>query len=700
MRLAFAIFKVFAHGGVARDLGKIVAACVARGHEVRVYAMTCEGTSMPGADVVLLPTRGARSHVRQRRFAAKVAAHRQGHPVDLLVGMNKMPGLDVYYAADSCFEEKARTQRPWPYRLTPRYRHFADFERAVFGVAAATRILTIAPRQDEAFRDVYGTPRSRFHALPPGIERDRSVGDAQAAKPVRAEFGVPAAGALLLFIGSGFVKKGLDRVVRGLAALPEALLANVRLVVVGRDRAGPFERLARRLRIAERVCFAGGRDDVPALLAAADALVLPAADEAAGMVILEAAIAGVPVLATANCGYAPFIAEHGAGVVTPVPYEQSRFDADLLRLLTSDERAAWSENGRRLAVREELYAMAPCAVDLLEQIARGQRSASVVFHAFRYAPGDPRYRDLVPLAIACSDRGLDVRVYACIWEGEVPSEIDLVRVPVAAMTGAGREARFRRWIDAALGANAPACVIGFDPAGGIVVESSPDACLRDGLPPGTGRCPTASGTDRGALRSTLGFAAQDVVFVVMGGDLVEQGIERLFAALGRLPTEVRERCRVLALGRLAAGFRAGVGVLGLDERTRIVEDGLFWRDALEVGDVLVALPYTPGSNGWVFDALAAGRPVLTHAAVAESALVAEAEGGIVLGSPFRQADCDLAVADLACDAAQRCRWQRNGAAFGHAPERYGRAEALSRRIEALCREGGEGLEKARAALPA
>lgn len=691
MRLAFAIFKVFAHGGAARDLGKIVAACIARGHEVRVYAMTWEGASIPGADVVLLPTRGARSHVRQRRFAAKVAAHRQGHPVDLLVGMNKMPGLDIYYAADSCFEEKARTQRPWPYRLTPRYRHFADFERAVFGVAAPTRILTIAPRQDEAFRDVYGTPRSRFHALPPGIERDRSVGDARGAQAARAEFGVPAGGKLLLFIGSGFVKKGLGRVLRGLAALPAPLLATVRLVVVGRDRASPFERLARRLRVAERVCFAGGRDDVPALLAAADALVIPAADEAAGMVILEAAIAGVPVLATANCGYAPFIAEHGAGVVTPVPYAQSRFDADLLRLLTSDERAAWSENGRRLAADEGLYAMAPRAADLLERFCRRQRLPPVFFHAYRYTPEDPRYRDLVPLASACSGRGLDVRVYACIWEGDVPPDVDVVRVPVAAMTAAGREARFRRWMDVAA---APACAIGFDATGGVVVESSPDACLRDGLPPGTGRRPTAAGAERRVLRSTLGFAAQDVVFVVLGGDLVEQGIERLFAAVGRLPVEVGERCRILALGRLAAGFRAALGVLGLGERTRIVEDGLSWRDALEVGDVLVALPYAPGSNGWVFDALAAGRAVLTHAAVAESALVAEAEGGIVLTAPFRQADCDRAVADLARDAERRCRWQRNGAAFGHASERYGRAEAIAGRIEALCRE------EARAALPA
>ena len=704
MRVAFAIFKVFAHGGVARDLGKIVAACIARGHEVRVYAMAWEGVAMPEADIVLLPARGVRSHVRQRRFAAKVAAHRQRHPVDLLVGMNKMPALDVYYAGDSCFEEKARTQRPWAYRLTPRYRHFAAFERAVFAHDAPTRILTIAAQQDAAFRKAYGTPGYRFHALPPGIERDRTTGDAQQAAAVRAEFGVATGDQLLLFIGSGFVKKGLDRVLLGLAALPETVGATVRLVVVGTDRTRRFERLARRLAIAERVCFAGGRDDVPTLLGAADGLVLPAADEAAGMVILEAAVAGVPVLATANCGYAPFIAEHRAGLVTPMPYEQARFNADLLGLLTSGERCTWSRNGRRLGADAQLYAMAPCAVGLLERFAGGRPSAPVVFHAFRYAPSDPRYRDLVPLATACAERGLAVRVYACLWEGEPPPAIDLVRVPVAAMTAAGREARFRRWIDAALGAGRPGCVIGFDARGEVVVESpSGRAAMPCGsaLPPGIGRCGATARAEGSALRARLGFAASDVVFAAIGGDLVEQGVERLFTALGALPVEVRERCGVLALGRLAAGFRTSIEVLGLADRTRIVEAdavvasadpaasaGLSWRDAIEAADVFVALPYAPASNGWVFDALTAGRAVLTVAALAESALVADADGGIVLAAPFRQADCDRAVSDLVRDAERRAGWQRNAAAFGALPERYGRADALADRIEALCRAGG------------
>ena len=688
MRVAFSIFKVFPYGGIARDLTKIVSACLARGHEVRIYAMAWEGEPVAGVHTVLLRSRGLRSHVRQCRFAAKVAEHRRTHPVDLLVGMNKMPDLDVYYAGDSCFEDKARTQRPWAYRLTPRYRHFADFERAVFAEDARTRILTIAPRQADVFRAVYGTPRYRFHDLPPGIEPNRMAGNAEHAAALRREFGVSKDDALLLFVGSGFVKKGLGRVLQALAALPSATRAKVRLVVVGTDRARRFARLARRLGLAERVCFVGGRDDVPDLLRAADAFTLPAKDEAAGMVILEAAIAGLPVLVTANCGYAPFIADADAGIVTPLPFEQKRFDADLLRLLTADERAAWARNGRGLGKDDSLYSMAPRVVDLLERFGSGREPPLVAFLAFRHTTGDPRCRDLLPAAVACRARGLNVRIYSCIWGGDVPGDIELVRVPVAAMTTAARMDRYRRWVAGALHRLPAACVIDFDGPRGMVVEPKPSSDIFADLPLGLGGQPIAPRSASDALRRNLGFAEDDVVFVMVGGDLVSQGVERLFTALGRLPVEDRERCRMLAVGRLAGSLRTAARVLGLRDRTQIIETGMFWRDAIEAGDIFVDLAYAPSSNGWIFDALAAGRAVLTHDWIGEADWVRQADGGIVLEAPVGQAECNRAALDLVTDSGLRERCQANATAFGQDPARFGRSSCLALRIEQLCRQAG------------
>ena len=183
---------------------------------------------------------------------------------------------------------------------------------------------------------------------------------------MRAQFGVGDGECLLLFVGSGFIKKGLDRLLKGLKALPREVFARTWLYVLGDDNADPFVRLAARLGIGERVRFMGGRPDVPDFLFAADGFVLPAYDENAGMVILEAMIAGTPALVTENCGYAPYLREARAGLITPTPYDQDTFNAQLAELITSDERADWARNGQALADDERIYQLAQRAVDRFE----------------------------------------------------------------------------------------------------------------------------------------------------------------------------------------------------------------------------------------------------------------------------------------------------------------------------------------------
>lgn len=374
LRVDFAIHAYFPYSGLARDLRKIATECVRRGHRARVYAMNWRGPRPAGVEVVLLAASGLRGHVRQRRFAAAVLRARRRDSGALLVGMNKMPGLDAYYAGETCFVARARARRPRAYQWTPRYRHFAAFERAVFAPPSRTLVLAISTPQTALYQSVYGTPLERLRALPPNLERTPDKA-AQPRPAVRASLGVGERELLLLLVGSGFATKGLDRAVRGLAALPPALRARVRLHVAGTGRPRPFQRLAAALGVAERVRFLGGRDDVPALLAAADGLVLPSRDEATGTVILEAAAAGLPVLATANCGYAHYLERAGAGLVTPEPFDQRRFNQQLEQLLVSDERTAWARAGRALGRDERLYAMPRQAVDALERLAAGKRSS-------------------------------------------------------------------------------------------------------------------------------------------------------------------------------------------------------------------------------------------------------------------------------------------------------------------------------------
>jgi glycosyltransferase involved in cell wall biosynthesis len=105
----------------------------------------------------------------------------------------------------------------------------------------------------------------------------------------------------LLGLGRYAPVNGWDVALRALAELPEASLAIHGSTLTDADRRnrGELERLAGELGVAGRVTFgeAVPRSEVPALLAAADALVNPTRGNAADKVVFEAAAAGVPVLA-------------------------------------------------------------------------------------------------------------------------------------------------------------------------------------------------------------------------------------------------------------------------------------------------------------------------------------------------------------------------------------------------------------------
>ncbi|MBL8450640.1 MAG: glycosyltransferase family 4 protein [Dechloromonas sp.] len=368
MQLAFCLFKYFPFGGLQRDFLRIAQACQARGNDIRVYTLEWRGEQPPSFEVVVVPVRAFSNIARYEKFVAWVGADLRRRPVDRVVGFNKMPGLDAYYAADACYAEKAHTLRNPLYRLGARYRHFRAYEEAVFAPGATTRILMIAAPQTAIFQRHYGTPLERFHLLPPGIARDRRAPPdaAQRRAECRAELGVGDDEWLLLQIGSGFKTKGLDRSLLALAHLPPTLRGRTRLFAIGDDAPAPFLRQAKALGVADRVSILKGRGDIPRVLLAGDLLIHLAYQENTGTVLLEAVVAGLPVLTTGVCGYAPYIVEADAGCVLPEPFAQADADAALLRMLEDGEaRRAWARNGLRFAETADIYGNAERAADLI-----------------------------------------------------------------------------------------------------------------------------------------------------------------------------------------------------------------------------------------------------------------------------------------------------------------------------------------------
>ena len=176
-----------------------------------------------------------------------------------------------------------------------------------------------------AYLQRQGWPAERAHYLP------NFTAGTNAAPVLRSALATPPDVPLALALGRLHVNKGFDVLLTALARAPRLHLW---LAGEGELRA-TLGRQAAALGIAGRVRFLGWRDDIPALLAAADFLVCPSRHEPLGNVVIEAWAAGVPVIASASEGPSALIADGESGLLVPVD------DADALAramLRVTDDR--------------------------------------------------------------------------------------------------------------------------------------------------------------------------------------------------------------------------------------------------------------------------------------------------------------------------------------------------------------------------
>lgn len=370
MKLAFCLFKYYPYGGLERDFIRIISACQQHSHTIEVFTMRWSGPIPDKVKVNVIPVRGITNHGKCANFVDAVTKILTSQHYDAVVGFNRMPGLDVYYAADICYAVFAKKKARWWYRLTPRYRTYSNLEQAVFSQSSSTQIMYLAPMVKEQYISYYHTPDNRFHQLSPGISPERiPPSNAEGIRlKTRNIYNLGTNDKLLLQVGSDYKRKGVDRSLFALAALPKKMRQHVYLMIVGSGKTHKYKLLAQRLGILDHVKFLGASDKVSELLLAADILLHPARFEAAGMVLVEAIVNGLPVLATAGCGFAYHVVKANAGTVVPEPYEQEILNQSLRLMLTNeDQLKLWHQNGLNYGKQEDLYTRED-AVKVIENI--------------------------------------------------------------------------------------------------------------------------------------------------------------------------------------------------------------------------------------------------------------------------------------------------------------------------------------------
>jgi glycosyltransferase involved in cell wall biosynthesis len=231
--------------------------------------------------------------------------------------------------------------REWMYRVTDR---LADVTTNV-SKAGVERYLRIG-----------AAPAGRMLWVPNGIDVNRFERSPAVRDAVRADLHVSGA---FVFLAVGRLEraKGFDVLLQALSLVHTQMNNVIVLIAGGGSERVKLDAQASALGLgAELVRFLGVRDDVPNLMAAADALVVPSRWEGLPMVLLEAASAGLPVVATDVGGNAEVIVDQETGLLVP-PDDPEALGVALVRManLAPDVKDEMATRGHRLV--QERYAL-------------------------------------------------------------------------------------------------------------------------------------------------------------------------------------------------------------------------------------------------------------------------------------------------------------------------------------------------------
>jgi D-inositol-3-phosphate glycosyltransferase len=246
-------------------------------------------------------------------------------------------------------------------------------------IACSDAVLASCTVEAEQIASLYGADPDRIRIVPPGV--DHAFFGPGHRPQARRALGLPLDGRMLLFVGRIQPLKCADMAVDTLAELSDRSDVPYHLVIVG-GPSGPHgeKSLGGLLDLADA---RGVRDQVhfvdpqphellSSYYRAADVCIVPSRSESFGLVALEAAACGTPVVAAAVGGLTTLIDEGRTGFLVEDPTPQ-RYAAAVRKIFAEPLLAERLSTGSVLNARRYTWrAAANALVDLHDELGSGR----------------------------------------------------------------------------------------------------------------------------------------------------------------------------------------------------------------------------------------------------------------------------------------------------------------------------------------
>lgn len=302
MKLALIRRQFAATGGAELYLQRLLRTLLKQGHEVHLFAEAW-GETLGDVKFHRIAATGSRV-ARPANFSKTVREALAGESFDCVFSLERTERQDVYRAGDGLHRvwlERRKQFAPWwkkPFvGVGAFHRNMMALEARTFDPGNTRHIIVNSDMVRREILQQFRFPGERIHLVRNGVDVARFQNGKR--DETRTHFGVKADDFLLLFVGSGWERKGLSFVLDAIARTPR-----LKLLVVGKGRkpASPANAI-----------FVGPMADVENAYAAADLFVTLPIYEPSANVVAEALAAGLPVVTSANNGAAEVLEERVTG---------------------------------------------------------------------------------------------------------------------------------------------------------------------------------------------------------------------------------------------------------------------------------------------------------------------------------------------------------------------------------------------------
>ncbi len=272
---------------------------------------------------------------------------------DLVVSFDRIVRQDLFRSGGGphkVFIEKMQRYGGWrrilSYKLSPYHRLALAIERRQLSSSGSRSIVAVCEQTKREMIQAYGIADDKIAVIHNGVDHERfhprhrhDIG-----QTIRRELGIEPNKQVVLFVGTGFRRKGLHRL---LEIWGKGLLPDTYLVVVGDDARLAAYKAA--WRDDPFIIFTGAKLKVEEYYAAADLLALPSIQEAFGNVVLEAFAAGLPVVTVAGVGAMDKVTGELREGILEDPDNVAELQSRISRLLDPARWTALSHQARQIA---------------------------------------------------------------------------------------------------------------------------------------------------------------------------------------------------------------------------------------------------------------------------------------------------------------------------------------------------------------